>query len=464
MTTPAVGAQARGSERPWFREVTGDQWRAFLAAYLGWMLDGFDFSIVTFLLVDIQRSFTVNSALAGALGTVALMFRVVGGVGAGTASDRWGRKGPLMFSIIWYSLFAFASGFSTSYGMLFACRALFGVGMGGVWAAGMPLAIEHSPSRQRGRVSGLLQGGYAMGVILAAIVYQFVYPLVSQREDGWRVLLWLGILPALLAFWIMSWVKESPVWLERQRHLRDTGDHETLSFARLFNRELLPITVHTTLLMGSLLFLYNSITWWYPTLLGQIGRRPLGFQVAFQGGAIVGALACGRLSETSLGRRGAASLATLIGLAAIPLYVFTTNTLLLGVGAATMGFFGTGNFGIVPGYLNERFPTGSRAAGAGFAYQAGAALASVAPTFIGTVHDRGMAWAPAMAICIGASGVLVIILFWLGPETRGREFRAADDVPPAQGPGRAVSNGFAARAGALPGGPGPISPISPPPG
>jgi SHS family lactate transporter-like MFS transporter len=433
MITPAAGVQTRETERPWFREVTGDQRRAFLAAYLGWMLDGFDFSIVTFLLVDIQRSFTVNSALAGALGTVALLFRVVGGVGAGTASDRWGRKGPLMFSIVWYSLFAFLSGFSTSYGMLFACRALFGVGMGGVWAAGMPLAIEHSPSRLRGLVSGLLQGGYSMGVLLAAIVYHFVYPLVGQREDGWRVLLWLGILPALLVFWIMSCVKESPVWLERQRHLRSTGNHDTLSFARLFKRELLPITVHTTLLMGSLLFLYNSITWWYPTLLGQTGRRPLPFQVAFQGGAIVGALACGRLSETSLGRRGAAGLATLIGLAVLPLYLFTTSSPLLIVGAATMGFFGTGNFGIVPGYLNERFPTASRAAGAGFAYQAGAAVASIAPAFIGTLHDRGMAWAPAMAVCIAASGVLVLVLLWLGPETRGREFRATDDMPPEPG-------------------------------
>jgi len=137
--------------------------------------------------------------------------------------------------------------------------------------------------------------------------------------------------------------------------------------------------------------------------------------------AIIGALACGRLSETSLGRRGAAGLATLIGLAGIPLYLFTTNTTLLIAGAATMGFFGTGNFGIVPGYLNERFRTDSRAAGAGFAYQAGAGLASVAPTFIGGLHDRGMAWAPAMAVCIAASGVLVLVLLWLGPETRGRE-------------------------------------------
>src|SRR5713226_7891627 len=118
-----------GHAGAWYREVTPTQWKAFVGCYLGWVLDAFDFTILTFLLVDIQRSFTVNRALAGALGTVTLLFRVVGGIGAGTAADRWGRKGPLMFSILWYSLFAFAGGFSTSYLMLFTVRALFGVGM-----------------------------------------------------------------------------------------------------------------------------------------------------------------------------------------------------------------------------------------------------------------------------------------------------------------------------------------------
>src|SRR2546430_17371933 len=111
---------------PWYRDVTATQWKAFLGAYMGWVLDGFDFTILTFLLVDIQRSFTVDAALAGLLGTITLIFRVAGGIGAGTAADRWGRKGPLMFSILWYSLFSFLGDFSTSYRMLFAIRALLG--------------------------------------------------------------------------------------------------------------------------------------------------------------------------------------------------------------------------------------------------------------------------------------------------------------------------------------------------
>ena len=166
--------QTADAAGPWYRQVSGDQWKAFLAAYLGWVLDGFDFYILTFLLADIQSAFSVTNALAGALGTVTLVFRVVGGIGAGAAADRWGRKRPLMFSILWYSMLAFSSGFSTSYRMLFGLRALFGIGMGGVWAAGVPLTIEHWPAHLRGTASGLLQGGYSVGIIASAFVYNSV--------------------------------------------------------------------------------------------------------------------------------------------------------------------------------------------------------------------------------------------------------------------------------------------------
>src|SRR6516162_5758455 len=229
----AAAAPGTPSERPsraWYREVTGAQWRAFAASYLGWVLDAFDFTILTFLLVDILRSFTVSAALAGSLGTITLIFRVAGGIGAGTAADRWGRKGPLMFSILWYSIFAFLSGFSTSYRMLFALRALFGIGMGGVWAAGMPLTLEHWPTRLRGTASGLMQSGYSLGFLLSSIVFQFGYPLVNHGQDlGWRVMLWIGVLPAFLVLFIIRGVPESPVWLARQHHLKDRDQRDGLS-------------------------------------------------------------------------------------------------------------------------------------------------------------------------------------------------------------------------------------------
>src|SRR5436190_10774774 len=172
MATPVGQHEVRGA--PWYREVTTDQWRAFWAAYLGWMLDGFDLNILTFVLVDVQRSFTVNNTLAASLLSIGALFRMVGGAVAGAAADRWGRKGPLIYSILCYSVLTFVSGFATNYGMLFACRALFGIGMGGVWAAGMPLALEHWPTRLRGVASGLLQSGYATGYMLMAVIYQLL--------------------------------------------------------------------------------------------------------------------------------------------------------------------------------------------------------------------------------------------------------------------------------------------------
>src|SRR5216683_7852104 len=303
MTHVSLAAASARPSAAWYRDVTPTQWKAFIGAYLGWVLDGFDFTILTFLLVDIQRSFTVDKALAGALGTITLIFRVAGGIGAGTAADRWGRKGPLMFSILWYSLFAFLSGFSTSYRMLFAFRALFGIGMGGVLAAGMPLTLEHWPAHLRGIASGMMQSGYSFGFLLSSLVFQFVYPVVNTGgEMGLRVMLWIGILPAFLVFFIMKGVKESPVWLERLRHLKEHKQRDTLSLVRLFRPDLLWTTMHTSILMGAFLFMYHSITYWYPTLLTQMHRPTLPFLAALNIGAIVGAVVCGRMSEGRLGR------------------------------------------------------------------------------------------------------------------------------------------------------------------
>ncbi len=423
---------------PWYREVTGEQWKAFFATFFGWLLDAFDFTILTFILLDIQQSFTVDRALAGALGTVTLMFRLVGGLGAGMMADRRGRKLPLMLSILWFSLFAFLSGFSVSYAMLFASRALFGIGMGGVWAAGMPLALEHWPTRLRGLASGLLQGGWFWGYLLAALTFHYVYPLFGALADplsdapgatlGWRVMFWTGLLPALLVLWIRSAVSESPVWLERQRNLAAAGGAaaDRASILLLLRRDLLWATVQSSILMGAFMFSYYSLSFWYPTFLRESGREPIGYLLAFNLAAVVGMALWGRASETRLGRRGAVAAAALLGVASIPAYLGGAGAAALVFGGMMMGASGGGIWGMAPSYLTERFPTAARGVGPGLSYHVGAALGSMTPLVLGQLQDGGMTTGAAMSACIAASGLLVAAVVWMGPETRGRRFTATD--------------------------------------
>jgi len=409
------------SPAPWYRQVSRAQWKAFLTTFAAWVLDAFDFTILTFVLADIQQSFSVNKALAGLLGTVTLLFRVVGGIGAGTLADRYGRKGPILFSIAWYTAFAVLSGASTSYVMLFAFRGLFGIGMGGMWAAGMPLALEHWPQHLRGIASGILQGGYSFGFLLSSLVFQLGYPLVSDRPEwAWRVMLWSGALPAVLVFAVMWTVPESPIWLERRRRLVAEGGSDRLSIKRLFDRDLIWVTLHTSLLMGAFVSVYQSTTFWYPTLLAARQLPPLAFLLALNAGGVLGSVALGAMSERWGGRRGSATLGMVVGMLSVPLYLFAATPAVLVLGAWLMGFFAAGAWGMVPGYLSERFPTEARGVGTGFAYHAGVGIGSYAPFLIGRLQDGGTDLRVAMAYCIVTAAVLCVALLWLGPETRGR--------------------------------------------
>lgn len=420
-TGPAAGAPPAPRLASWHRELSPTQRKAFLTTFFAWVLDAFDFTILTFVLINIQQSFSVNAALAGALGTVTLVFRVVGGIGAGTAADRWGRKPPIIFSIAWFTAFAFLSGLSTSYVMLFAFRGLFGIGMGGMWAAGVPLALEHLPARLRGIGSGLLQGGFSFGFMLSSLVYQLGWPLVSGNADwGWRLMLWSGVLPALVVLAVMARVEESPVWLEQQRQRRESGGGPRLSVSRLFDADLRWVTIHTSALMATFIFSYHSITFWYPTFLRSLELPPLRYLIALNAGGLIGSVILGQLSETRLGRRGAPTLGMLVGVLAAPMYLWSSNPDLLLLGALLIGLGCSGAWGIVPGYLSERFPTDARAVGTGFAYHVGAGLGSFTPFLIGALQDRGMALPSAMLACIASAGALVLVMLWIGPETRGR--------------------------------------------
>jgi SHS family lactate transporter-like MFS transporter len=407
---------------PWYQEVSRQEWKTFLTTFAAWTLDAFDFTIITFVLTDIRRSFEVNLALAGALATVTLLFRMVGGIGAGTLADRYGRKGPILFSIAWYTAFAFLSGLATSYVMLFAFRGLFGIGMGGMWAAGMPLALEQWPAKHRGIASGILQGGYSTGFLLSSLVYQLGYPFVSDNPDrAWRIMLWAGVLPAIAIFFLMTRVSESPIWLEQRRQRGDAAGR--LSLARLFDPDLRMVTLHTSVLMGTFVWMYQSTTIWYPTLLSNLNMQPLAFLLLLNAGGVIGSIAFGALSEKWGGRRGAATVGMIAGMLSTPVFLFAPSTGGLLLGAWLIGFCASGAWGIVPGYLSERFPTDARGVGTGFSYHVGVGMGAFAPYLIGALQDGGTDLRQAMLWCIIGGGSGVVTLLWLGPETRGRELR-----------------------------------------
>ncbi|MCC7126476.1 MAG: MFS transporter [Acidobacteria bacterium] len=409
------------SQLPWYRQVTPAQWKTFLTTFTAWTLDAFDFTILTFVLIDIQQSFSVNRALAGALGTVTLLFRMVGGIGAGTLADRYGRKGPILFSIAWYTVFAFLSGLSTTYVMLFAFRGLFGIGMGGMWAAGMPLALEQWPAKFRGIASGILQGGYSAGFLLSSLVYQLGYPLIDHRPEwSWRIMLWAGVIPGTAIFFLMRRVPESPVWLQHQQELKARGEKPRLSVMRMFDPDLRWVTLHTSILMGGYVFMYQSTTFWYPTLLTQLKQQPLAFLLLLNAGGLIGSVAFGALSEWWGGRRGAATVGVALGLASAPVFLFSSSAGGLLLGAWLIGFLASGAWGIVPGYLSERFPTDVRGVGTGFAYHVGVGIGSLGPLLIGALQDDGMDLRSAMLRCIVGAGLALLVLLWLGPETKGR--------------------------------------------
>src|SRR5438128_6354137 len=219
---------------PWWKEPTRDQWKAWIAAWLGWTLDAFDFTIFLLIMVPIAKEFDVPLTAVTAVFTITLWMRLVGATAAGWMADRMGRKAPLMISILWYSLCNFIAGFSPTFAFLFFFRALLGIGMGAESPVGAALAMESWPARSRGFMSGILQGSWGLGFALSALAYGFLYDAI-----GWRGLLWIGILPALAVVWIRFYVKEPPVWAENKRQQKENQTEVKAPLLMIFKRKYL---------------------------------------------------------------------------------------------------------------------------------------------------------------------------------------------------------------------------------
>src|SRR3989441_13332541 len=194
-----------------FTALNRDQRNTFLACFLGWALDAFDFFLITFVLIPLGRDFHRSIPNVAFAITLTLMMRPVGAFIFGLLGDKFGRRIPLMADIIFYSVMELLTAFAPNFTIFLILRALFGIGMGGEWGLGASLAMESLPTAARGLFSGILQQGYAAGYLLAALVYWVVFP-----HFGWRGLFIAGALPAFLVIYIRAHVPESPVW-QRQR-------------------------------------------------------------------------------------------------------------------------------------------------------------------------------------------------------------------------------------------------------
>jgi MFS transporter, SHS family, lactate transporter len=385
---------------------------AVIAGFTGWLLDAFDFFLVTFCLTAIARDFHKSDAQIALVITVTLLFRPVGGFVFGLIADRYGRRVPLMMNIGTFAVAEILTGLAPSYRALLVMRALFGVVMGGNWGVGASLAMEGAPPGRRGVWSGLLQEGYAAGNLLAGLCYFSLF-----GRFGWRPLFFVGSLPAVvLVLYIRFRVKESPVWQNQAAVKLSWGDQyrEVLSHGKLF--------LYLFLLMSMMLFASHGTQDIYPTFLERQWHFNPSHRSAITAfsavGAIVGGIVFGHFSD-SWGRRRAIIVALAAGIAIIPLWAYAPNLSLLVAGAWLMQFMVQGAWGVIPAYLAELSPNRVRALLPGFAYQSAGLLASTV-VYIEAVYAAQTSYATAMALTALCVFALASLMAWLGRERHGQ--------------------------------------------
>ena len=398
---------------------TSQQKHVVAASFLGWTLDAFDFFLMVFVLKDIAQDFHTQITAVTIAILLTLAMRPIGAYLFGRAADRWGRRPTLMVDVLFYSAVEFATAFSPNLTVLLILRAIYGIAMGGEWGVGASLTMETIPPQARGFVSGLLQSGYPAGYFLASIVYGVLF-----QSIGWRGMFMVGVLPALLVFYIRRNVPESPTWRAmtvRSNTLAVLKSHWQLG-------------LYAILLMTAFNFFSHGTQDLYPTFL-QVQHKMTPHEVGliaviYNIGAIIGGVSFGSLSER-FGRRRTIIVAALLSLFVLPLWAFSTTAFWLAVGAFLMQVMVQGAWGVIPVHLNELSPDEARGTFPGFTYQLGNLIASVNATLqAGIAVHYGNNYAFALAVVAGVVAVAIIVLAALGTEAKGVAF-GRGQVPPA---------------------------------
>ena len=418
-----IGASAGAPTAPglfaWWREGSPEARRALIAAGLGWMLDAFDVMLYALLLTSIITDLGLTRQTAGAIGSATLLSAAAGGLIFGVVADRYGRTRALIGSVLIYSVFTAASGLATTALQLAIFRILLGFGMGGEWASGAALVSETWPARHRGKALGLMQSAWAIGYGLAAVVTMIVLP-----RWGWRVVFFLGVLPACLTLWIRRHVKEPELWLRNRDSSQPKG-----RIADIFQDGRIPVTIAVTSMNACTLFAWWGFNLWLPGFLsmpaasGGVGlsaENMSWFIIAMQVGMWFGYITFGYISDI-VGRKRAyvGYLLTAAALIAVYTSVRTPSTLLL-LGPF-VAFFATGYFSGFGAVTAEIYPTGIRATAQGFTYNLGRIASAAAPFTVGTLaQTRG--FDVALSTTSVAFVLAAVMWIWI-PETKGRVLR-----------------------------------------
>jgi MFS transporter, SHS family, lactate transporter len=411
-----------------FKSLSHDQRNTFVACFLGWTLDAFDFFLLTFVIVPMAHDFGTSVAELGYAITITLGMRPVGAFIFGLLGDRFGRRIPLMMDIVFYSLMELLTAFSPNYTWLLIFRALYGIGMGGEWGLGASLAMESLPANTRGLFSGILQQGYMFGYLFAALVYGIVFPFF-----GWRALFVVGALPALLVIYIRAKVPESSVWLRQRLALSEVEGPAINFWASLGDilKRHWVLFIYVILLMTAFNAMSHGTQDMYQTFLGE--QRGLSVKaksiigIIYAVGAICGGILVGHLSQ-KFGRRRLIIITAICGIILIPAWVFSPALSMLVAGGFLMQFMVQGAWGIVPVHLNELSPSGVRGTFPGFAYQLGNLLAANTAVVEARLaeHFRDAAgrpdYAKGLALFAFVIFIALIIITAIGREERGKEF------------------------------------------
>src|ERR1700683_4808784 len=414
---PSSAAASAVAAPPPFRwsKTTSAQRRTLVAAGLGWMLDAFDILLYSLVLATLMRKFGMSKGTAGLLNSLTLVASALPIFAFGLLADRFGRRRMLSLSILTYSLFTFACGFTTTITMLAVFRFLLGLGMGGEWNSGATLVAETWPSAWRGRAMGIVQSSWAVGYALAAIVAGVVLSHFS-----WRWVFFVGVLPALLVFWIQHDVPEPEIWKQHQQSAASRAGNSALCRAVL--SQLLALLAMNTFGM----FAWWGLFTWMPAYLAlPISQGGRGFQMFGVASFLVVLNLVGMLPGYLLfrvfadryGRQRTLIIYLALAALCVPIFAAARAPHAILIAASLTAFFGTGFFtgsGILG---SEVFPTAIRATALGVSYNVARGLSALAPLIIGSIgRTRGLS--SAFALCAIAFALAAISAFFV-PETRG---------------------------------------------